>query len=349
MSQTIARLTSPAQLVAALPHWLGFQPAESLVVLCLHEPRGRLGLTMRYDLPARQHEPELVAEVLVRVRHERATRVALVVLTEDPAPRVRGDLVDALVAGIAPLPVTDGVLVRGARFWSYLCTQERCCPAAGTPVRSGAMTRSVQLLAAETVLSGRPVLPSRREIEALLAPPSFLASSAAAQRLEDAGAELGCALLEQGLEPFRRRCVDRWRAVLDRWSVPPARLDDQEAAQLVVALDDVIVRDQVAAWSAGQERAAPGPAAGALPAHTTAVRRPCLHPVRLGHLRGRGRGDDDHRAGPRPVLRTRVPPRCPARRGAAAAGATRPDPQGHAEQSRGLSRPTAGGSPSRQR
>jgi hypothetical protein len=252
MSQTIARLTSPAQLVAALPHWLGFQPAESLVVLCLHEPRGRLGLTMRYDLPARQHEPELVAEVLVRVRHERATRVALVVLTEDPAPRVRGDLVDALVAGVAPLPVTDGVLVRGDRFWSYLCTQERCCPAAGTPVRSGAMTRSVQLLAAETVLSGRPVLPSRRELEALLAPPSFLASSAAAQRLEDAGTEHGCALFEQGLEPFRRRCVDRWRAVLDRWSVPPARLDDQEAAELVVALDDVIVRDQVAAWSAGR-------------------------------------------------------------------------------------------------
>jgi len=112
--ETDARLTSPAQLVAALPHWLGFQATESLVVLCLHEPRGRLGLTMRYDLPPVVQEAQLLGEVLARVRHEDATRVALVVLTDDPSPGARADLVDALLTGLAPLSVTEAVLVRGA-------------------------------------------------------------------------------------------------------------------------------------------------------------------------------------------------------------------------------------------
>jgi len=161
MSKTVARLTSPAQLVAALPHWLGFQATESLVVLCLHEPRGRLGLTMRYDLPPVVQEAQLVGEVLARVRHEDATRVALVVLTDDPSPGARADLVDALLTGLAPLSVTEAVLVRGGRFWSYLCAQEQCCPAAGTPVQSGETSGPVRLLAAETALVA-PCCPAGR-------------------------------------------------------------------------------------------------------------------------------------------------------------------------------------------
>ncbi len=250
MSKTVARLTSPAQLVAALPHWLGFQATESLVVLCLHEPRGRLGLTMRYDLPPVEQEAQLAGEVLARVRHEDATRVALVVLTDDPSPGARADLVDALLTGLAPLlPVTEAVLVRGGRFWSYLCAQEQCCPAAGTPVQSGETAGPVRLLAAETALAGRPVLPSRQELEGLLSPPSFLACSAATQRLEHAGAELGRAMHEQGVERVRDRCLTCWRMALDRWAAPPAELDDEQAASLVAALDHVAVRDEVATWA----------------------------------------------------------------------------------------------------
>ncbi|MFZ0323215.1 MAG: DUF4192 family protein [Actinomycetes bacterium] len=43
-------LTSPNEVVAAIPAQLGFHPTDSLVVLRLNPDRGRLVCTMRIDL-----------------------------------------------------------------------------------------------------------------------------------------------------------------------------------------------------------------------------------------------------------------------------------------------------------
>ena len=55
MNVPTIRLSSPADLLAAIPHMLGFQPAASVVTVALHEgPDGlrRLGMVARLDLPA---------------------------------------------------------------------------------------------------------------------------------------------------------------------------------------------------------------------------------------------------------------------------------------------------------
>jgi hypothetical protein len=50
---TRVRLTDPSELIAAVPHLLGFHPRDSLVVISLD--RRRLGMTLRADLVEQEH------------------------------------------------------------------------------------------------------------------------------------------------------------------------------------------------------------------------------------------------------------------------------------------------------
>lgn len=250
MTKPVARLTSPAQFVASLPEQLGYIPTESVVALCLHEPRGRIGLIMRFDLPAEQHERSLAKEVVARARHAGATRLALAVYTDEPGDLARRRLVELITDLLEDMPVTEAVLIRQGRFWSYSrCDKQSCCPVEGTPVDLADASSSIQLLRAERILEGRTVLPSRAAIEALVAPPVFLAADAAAQRWLAADQALAEAIAERGLEATRARSLQTWRAVLSRWGRPPASTTDEEAATLSASLEDVTIRDEVAGMS----------------------------------------------------------------------------------------------------
>src|SRR5207244_9093276 len=70
---TRVRLSSPADVLAAVPHLLGFHPAKSLVVIGAGGPRGRLRLGFRYDLPDPPHAgaARRIAEHAVAVLAER--------------------------------------------------------------------------------------------------------------------------------------------------------------------------------------------------------------------------------------------------------------------------------------
>jgi hypothetical protein len=244
-----ARLTTPAQMVASLPLWLGYTPTESLVVVCCHEPRGRVGLTMRFDLPAAQHEQSLVQDVVRRVRHQHATRVLLAVYSSEPddGQRPRQSLVSALQDGFADLVVTDAVLVRGDRFFSYLCDEPACCPVEGQPVTTGADDDPVRLLEAEQVLRGQVLLRDREALEASLSGPTFMAAAAALQRCEDAFEELLVAIQEERQTAYRERMLQAWTATVDGFRTPPATLSHEDAAALAVSLADRLLRDLLAA------------------------------------------------------------------------------------------------------
>lgn len=247
MSKPVARLTTPAQMVASLPLWLGYVPTESLVVVCCHEPRGRIGLSLRIDLPAADVEPVLVHEIVRRVRQQKATRVLLAVYTDEPdgTLRARAGMVGSLRAELEDLVITEAVLVRGGRFWSYLCDVASCCPPEGRSVSEAQDAAPIRLLEAERVLEGKYVMADRDALEASLAGPSFLAGTAAVQRCE-----IASALREQGgIEQTEDAAMRAWWVAVDRWRTPPGSLGDQEAATLAVSLAEVQVRDQLAAAS----------------------------------------------------------------------------------------------------
>jgi hypothetical protein len=239
-------------MVAALPLWLGYVPTRSLVVVCCHEPRGRVGLTLRFDLPPAELEQDLVAEVVLRVRHQQPSRVLVAVYTDEPDDRVRArePMVDELCAQLRfeldDLVVTEAVLVRDARFWSYLCDDDRCCPAEGTPVDAAADDGQVALLQAEQVLRGQVVLADRAALERSLAGPQLFAAAAARRRCEAAAlshADPGTA----GRSAWREHWRERWQVAVDEAACPPWELDDEEAALLATSLDDRLLRDGLAA------------------------------------------------------------------------------------------------------
>jgi hypothetical protein len=246
----VVRLSTPAQVVAALPLHLGYRPSESLVVVCQQEPRGRIGLTMRFDLPDLPSEQSLVEDVVTRVRLQQASRVLLVVYTDeevlDGLPRT--GLVAALLSALGKegsLTVSDALVVVGNRFWSYECVDVRCCPPEGLPVGDADDDEEVGLLAAELALKGKAVLPSREALEASLAGPVLLAAEAARQRCEQAFADLVEAREAGRRDDYLERMAVLWLHVAGRFSLPRPVLDGDEAAALAVSLGDKLLRDVV--------------------------------------------------------------------------------------------------------
>jgi len=129
MSAPIARrirLSDPSELIAAVPHLLGFHPHDSVVLLALHGTR--LGLTLRADLVDDEQAPLLAEQLLPPIARQRPTGVALVVIGGDVTPdgdpphRALVNALDGVLTG-AGLPVVHAAwtaqTVRGAPWRCY--------------------------------------------------------------------------------------------------------------------------------------------------------------------------------------------------------------------------------------
>lgn len=235
--------------MAVVPVLCGFVPQESLVVIALRGPRKRIGLTMRLDLDWCRDVPAAAAEVAGRLRTDGASRVVLVVHSEEPdeAERAWTTLVRSLETTCVAqgIGVDEALLVRGGRWFSYRCSAA-CCPADGTPVEV-VPTAALRLVEAESALDGRAVLGSREELVASLAPPVLLAAASAEQHLDRALDAWLERYASEGGEGLCRHGLALARAALER-SLTPEGISLPEAAALAIALQDVRVRDEVATW-----------------------------------------------------------------------------------------------------
>jgi hypothetical protein len=248
----VARLSTPGEIASVVPVLCGFVPHESLVVVSLKERRSRVGLTMRVDLPPPELVPDLVVDLVARLRFDGARRVVIAVYTDEPdagglpqTDLVR-QLTDAL--GTATVPVTESLLVRHGRWWSYACDVPSCCPPEGTPLEVE-QSPSVGLVAAQHAWEGRAVLPSRADLVASLSPPTHPSLS---QRLDAAERTRLERVRTEGRVTVGRDALRLWRRVMDQLPEggPPA---PDTAAALVVSLTDVLVRDELLTWSLQEE------------------------------------------------------------------------------------------------
>ncbi len=229
-----ARLSGPGELAAALPLLCGFVPHESVVVVCV-DRAGRLGLTMRIDLPPDAQQRAVAADLAARVRQADSRRAWVVVLSEQP-DRPQEALVLALRDEV---DVVDALLVRSGRWRSYLCDDPTCCPPTGTPVPR--TSRALRQVEAASVFRGRAVLPSREDLVASVGPPpeeSRVRFAAATAALAREHRDLGGASV-------RSRQRSDLQAALDEHPV--------DGASLALALHDVRLRDELLAWSLTRE------------------------------------------------------------------------------------------------
>ncbi|WP_371655156.1 MULTISPECIES: DUF4192 domain-containing protein [unclassified Streptomyces] len=276
-------LRNPAELADALPYLMGFHPTDSVVMVALHGRRGRFGGRLRLGIPRAPgewpHVAEQLAECLVTGSERRGPRpdAIIVFLCQDPDPAgevTAGQVMERLrplaqllrtACGALDVPVLEALCISDGRYWSYCCPDARCCPPEGNVL---AMP-GTSVLAAAATFAGLQVRGSLREMEARLTP--WRRPAAADQERVLAAAEEALVpriLDEEERLRVGRETLDLAGRLMRRLSgAPPATgrtdadaLDDgliahDEAAALVLGLQDRTTRDRAAEWMEGPDAA----------------------------------------------------------------------------------------------
>jgi hypothetical protein len=157
------RVNEPSELLALIPYQLGFIPTDSLVVMSLREPRGRVGLIARIDLASAEGS---AASLAGHLASDGAARAAIVTYTDDRAAAraATAALTDALVEfGIVE---AGNWTVTSTGYRSLECDDLTCCPEAGRPMSDLDSTQ----VAATLTYAGTTVLPTRADLGVQPAP-----------------------------------------------------------------------------------------------------------------------------------------------------------------------------------
>ena len=248
---TVIKLSSPSDIVTAMPVILGFHPAESLAVMCLRGPRRRKSLTLRIDLPDPQHYDAVTEDLAHRAERDGAAAIIGVCYTEEPDSRgelPRRDLIDILAGaarsrGIESLEL---LMVRAGRWFSYLCVDE-CCPREGTVIGS---TPSSEMLALEAraALEGHAVLASRKELEATVRGPAAVREAALRASYQQIGEAFFDEVAARGADHALQRTLELTRATFERFLGGDHELPDDDAVRILVGLEDKLARDELLTW-----------------------------------------------------------------------------------------------------
>jgi hypothetical protein len=276
-------LRTPEELADALPYLLGYRPEDSIILVALHDEggRGRFGGRARLGIPPNPDDWPAVADQLARGLvtggERRGARPAQMVayLCQEPTNGETGrrtmerlqPLAHQLrvACGRLDVPVIEALCIADGRFWSYCCAGQGCCPAEGVPM--GLPGTSV--LAAAATYAGIQVRGTLRELRARLQP----LETAAALEQEVALDTVGLALVPRILAEASRPSVAEEtlavaQHVIRRLTAAPVvpdsaasdRRDDEllapdEAAVLILGLQDRVTRDRAAEWMEGDEAA----------------------------------------------------------------------------------------------
>ncbi|MGW0120019.1 DUF4192 domain-containing protein [Streptomyces sp. NPDC003327] len=283
-------LRGPAELADALPFMLGFHPTDSVVLVALHGEHGRFGGRVRLGIPRSPREWESTADHLADCLVEGCARQGtppdgvVAFLCQDPAPgetarrameRLRPFAQRLRTAcGALDIPVYEVLCISDGLYFSYCCPDARCCPPDGTPL---ALT-GTSVMAAAAAYAGIQVRGSLREMEARLKPAGTPRDEHQRAALDAAATAIVPRILEaagdRGRSEVRESTLRLAREVLRRFEAPegPERpggagaaeadaADDalvtvDEAAALVIGLQDRATRDRAAEWMEGREGAA---------------------------------------------------------------------------------------------
>ncbi|MES4890467.1 DUF4192 domain-containing protein [Streptomyces sp. NPDC096012] len=274
-------LRSPAELADALPYLLGYRPEDSMVLVALHdrETPGRFGGRARLGIPTNEEDWEpaarQLAQGLVTGSERRGARPERMVayVCREPAPGESGRdvklrlerLAHALrvACGNLDVPVVEALCISDGRYWSYCCPVDGCCPEDGSPM--GLPGTSV--LAAAATYAGIQVRGTLRELRARLQPWETGAALEQEVALDAAGMSLVPRILDEANRAdvaretldLAERIIHRLGAAAPVSGTHPADLRDDdllahdEAAALILGLQDRTTRDRAAAWMEGAE------------------------------------------------------------------------------------------------
>ncbi|MFE2293954.1 DUF4192 domain-containing protein [Streptomyces sp. NPDC059452] len=272
-------LRGPAELADALPYLMGFHPNDSVVMVALHGGRGRFGGRLRLGIPQAPGEwgpvADQLAESLISGSERRDGRPDAIVifLCQDSPDGVSGRLTMERLrpfaqslrtaCGALDVPVLEALCISDGRYWSYCCPDSRCCPAQGKPLAMPGTT----VMAAAAAYAGIQVRGTLRDMEARLAPwqkPDE--ASAQMQALDRVAPSLVPRILDERTKAeVAEETLELAHALMGRLGrmrpAPEAVADfgddqmisEDEAAAVILGLQDRETRDKAAAWMEGPD------------------------------------------------------------------------------------------------
>lgn len=276
-------LRTPAELADALPYLLGYHPEDSIVLVALHDRdgRGRFGGRARLGIPANPDDWPAVAQQLthglVTGSQRRGARPEsmVVYLCQEPAEGEARHQVRERLRPLAQLlrtecgrldvPVVEALCIADSRFWSYCCVTPECCPDDGVPM--GLPGTSV--LAAAATYAGLQVRGTLSELRARFHPWETAAALEQERALDSANARLVPRILDDASRAdVADETLRQAGRVRSRFADAPAvagtlladlrddeLLTHDEAATLILGLQDRTTRDRAAEWMEGDEAA----------------------------------------------------------------------------------------------
>lgn len=144
-------LTSPHDLMAAVPFLLGYQPLDSIVLISLKGES--VGMAMRIDFPL-AIDTDQIESVLIHLEREHTESVLLVAYA--PEAFIDSDLMlDAFANALSlkNISLREAIVIQNQRWRSRLCSDKSCCPVAGNPLPEFKEAR----ITAELVAQGKPL------------------------------------------------------------------------------------------------------------------------------------------------------------------------------------------------
>lgn len=170
-----------------------------------------------------------------------------------------------VACGNLDVPVIEALCISDGRFWSYCCDRAECCPPEGRPM--GLPGTSV--LAAAATYAGVQVRGTLRELRARLLPWETAGVPEQEAALDRVGVELVTRILDDskraGVAEETLELAERLRCRFAE--APPVSgtltsdlrddglLGHDEAARLILGLQDRATRDRAAEWMEGDEAA----------------------------------------------------------------------------------------------
>ncbi|MDT0346633.1 DUF4192 domain-containing protein [Streptomyces litchfieldiae] len=282
LAENRVTLSGPADLADALPYLLGYHPDDSIVVMGLHGPRGRLGGRIRTGIPADPagwcETAESLAACLVDNSAVRDSRpdAAVVYLCQEPPDGVPArETMERLrplaqrlrtACGGLEVPVLEALYVAGGRYWSYCCAGDGCCPDEGNELPR----TETSPMAAAAAYAGIRVRGSLRQFARRLAPLGEPAAARQVRAFDQVAAKLFGRMLstERDTAGVRAETLELAGLLMSRFrralAAPDpddassdarddALLTSEEAARLVLGLQDRVTRDIAAEWMEGAD------------------------------------------------------------------------------------------------
>lgn len=144
-------LTSPHDLLAAIPFLVGFKPEDSIVLMSIKDDS--IFMALRIDFPD-SLDPEQIDTLVSHLQRDDAD--AAIAVYYIPESSSDADLLIKTITDAIDeknIPLRESLIVHANRWRSLICEDLECCPPEGSPLPELDQSR----IAAEQVALGKPV------------------------------------------------------------------------------------------------------------------------------------------------------------------------------------------------